>query len=166
MKTQTEARKRFQFQGVLVLLCLLMAAPSLLAQATITGIPGLGGSYYELRALNRTGMVVGFSYTADDSDQHAILFRNGALYDLGGFFSLAAGINASGQVVGDAVTTDTFENHAFTFAPDGNLDLGTLGGSLSTAAAINDLGQVAGTSYLPDDAAAVAFLYSGGARSA
>ena len=87
MKTQTEARVCFQFQRLLVLLWLLMAAPSLLAQATITSIPGLGGAYYELRALNRTGMVAGYSYTADNSDQHAILFRNGALYDLGGFLS-------------------------------------------------------------------------------
>src|SRR5438067_2366690 len=116
MKTPTEARKRFQISGVFVLLALLISTASLVAQATITSIPGLGGSYYEARALNRTGMVAGFSYTADNSDQHAFLFHDGTVYDLGGFFSLAAGINASGQVAGDSVTTDTFENHAFLFA--------------------------------------------------
>jgi len=155
--TVTSARRRG-----LILLCLLSSAASVLAQATITNIPGLGGSAYEIRALNSLGMAAGFSYLAGDSDQHAILFSGGVTYDLGGFFSVGSGINASGQVTGDSYTADFTGFHAFLFASTGNTDLGTLGGSLSTAAAINDSGQVVGTSYLTGDAGPVAFLYSGG----
>ena len=90
----------------LILLCLLSSAASVLSQATITNIPGLGGSGYEVRALNSLGMAAGFSYLAGDSDQHAILFSGGVTYDLGGFFSVGSSLNASGQVAGDSYTAD------------------------------------------------------------
>jgi len=118
-------------------------------QSTITSITNLGGSA-EATAINKSGVVVGFSLTAA-SEQHAFVFSGGITHDLdfGGHFSVASGINASGQVVGDSVTTtNASESHAFLFAPGSPLDLGTLGGSLSTASAINDVGQVVGASTL------------------
>jgi len=146
-------------------LCLLACAPSLHAQATIVKIPGLGGSVTEVNAVNKAGMVAGFSRTPGDADQHAFLFYWSALYDLGGFFSLASCINSNGLVAGDSYNPDTFESHAFLFTPSGNTDLGTLGGSSSTAAGINDSGLVVGNSYLPGDAGPSAFLYSDGAMT-
>jgi len=111
-----------------------------MAQSTITNIPSLGGSVVEATALNNNGMVVGFSRTTADTNQHAFLFNDGITHDLGGDFSAAFGINSAGQICGDSTTSDT---HAFLFSLGGNTDLGTLGGNSSTASAINDAGQVA-----------------------
>jgi len=132
----------------------------LLAETTITNIPTLGGSASEVRALNNSGMVAGFSRTPGDADQHAFLFSGGTLYDLGGHFSVAYGINSAGQICGETVT-ETLDPHAFLFVVGGNTDLGTLGGSASTALAINDSGQLTGAATLPSGLRR-AFLYSGG----
>src|SRR5205814_9048436 len=75
-----------------VLLSLLPVPDVLLAEITITNIPGLGGSATEVIALNNSGMVAGFSRTPADADQHAFLFSGGILYDLGGHFSVAYGV--------------------------------------------------------------------------
>jgi probable HAF family extracellular repeat protein len=75
-------------------------------QTTITNIQvqdlgTLGGGGSEATAINDSGQVVGWSWTANDSEQHAFLYdsTNGMtdLHTLGGNYSEATDINNSGQ---------------------------------------------------------------------
>src|SRR5205814_543352 len=49
---------------------------------TIFSLPTLGGSGLSISAMNSTGQLAGFSYTAGNAEQHAVLFGDGVLTDL------------------------------------------------------------------------------------
>src|SRR5262249_35118910 len=129
--------------------------------STITNLPSLGGGY-QVYALNPSGELSGFFYTAFHAP-HAFVYDSGALNDLGtlgGPVSIGYGMNSSGQVAG-RVDLPT-QTHAFLYSSGTLNDLGTLGGSYSVAAAINEAGQVVGESYIAGDVGPIAFLYANG----
>lgn len=129
---------------------------------SLTDLGALGGDYVYSKALaiNESGWVVGYSYTAS-GNQHAFLY-DGTMHDLGtfgGVNSCAYGINDSGQVVGGAATSEG-NLHAFVY--DGILhDIGTFGGTGNSCAyAIDNSGRIVGTSDRPGYWNH-AFLYNG-----
>ena len=72
---------------------------------TITNIPTLGGSVFQVNGLNATGQVTGFSYLTGNTAAHAFLYNAGVISDLGtlgGNVSIGYALNASGQVAGEA----------------------------------------------------------------
>lgn len=146
-------------------LALLLFASAALGQVTVTNITPLGDTYAGVLALNNTGQAVGYALAISGTAQHAVLSRDGVLYDLGtlgGSFSIASAINTAGQVAGSALTANDLEYHAFVFSQNMIYDLGTLGGVESSAVAINNATQVAGDSQLPGSSDQHAFLYTGG----
>src|SRR5260370_5618497 len=71
----------------------------------ITNIPTLGGSVFQVNALNSAGQVTGFSYLPGDTAADAFLYSAGLTTDLGtlgGNVSIGYALNAFGQVVGNA----------------------------------------------------------------
>ena len=96
--------------------------------------------------INNHGQVVGWSYSADYSLDHAFLWSNGTMTDLGtlgGLYSGATGINDNGQVTGSAhIPADNY--HAFFYDSGTMHDLGTLGGIESYGYKINNNGVVVG----------------------
>lgn len=130
----------------------------------------LGSNYSAAYALNDAGQVVGSSMTAKNLS-HAFLYSAGTMIDLGtlggnqpGWSTTAASINAMGRVVGYSYLPSG-DFHGFLYANHRMHDLGTLGGSWSQAFAINAAEQITGQAYLPGNASAHAFLYSGGSMT-
>src|ERR671930_852533 len=76
------------------------------ATATAIDLGTLGGSTSYGYAVNDSGQVVGYSYTAGDAEYHAFSWTHaGGMVDLGtlgGTSSIALAVNASGQVVGSS----------------------------------------------------------------
>jgi probable HAF family extracellular repeat protein len=126
--------------------CMLALVTTTVAQSTITRIPTLGGSAVDVRAINGSGALAGFSRTALE-EQHAFVYSSGVMHDLqtlGGPGSSANALNDAGEVAGDSDTTNGFP-HAFLFRNGSMTDLGTLeGGSFSFAIAINNAGHALG----------------------
>src|SRR5882724_5892727 len=121
------------------------------AGSTIVNVPTLGGSGFQVNALNSGGDITGYSYTPGDLAAHAFLFSGGTVHDLGtlgGDNSQSSALNTSGQIVGDSAVSDNAATHGFLYSAGTMIDLGTLGGSYSSAIAINDAGQIAGNSLL------------------
>jgi probable HAF family extracellular repeat protein len=153
---------------------LLLASSSHAAEYKVTNLGVLGDPYpYSVgMAVNRNGLVVGYSYYAHSESNpgsptitvqihsHAFLY-DGAIHDLGtlgGDSSFAYAVNDDGVVVGHSQTPASVA-HAFLY--DGMMhDLGTLGGIQSFAGGINSNNQVAGTSDMADGSQH-AFLYDG-----
>ena len=116
----------------------------------------LGGSRSFASALNDSGQVVGYSYTAGDQNWRAFLYdsTNGMidLGTLGGSYSSASGINKSGQVVGYSYNSSG-EGRPFLYdSTNGMKDLNDLipadsGWSITEAAAINTDGKIAASGY-------------------
>ena len=80
-----------------------IAAPSYIA----TPLGGLGGSTSRGLAINASGQVVGFAYTAGDNTFPAFLHNGTAMRDLGtlgGVRSNANSINSNGEVTGESGT--------------------------------------------------------------
>jgi probable HAF family extracellular repeat protein len=133
---------------------------------TIGVFPNLGGSFFQVNALNAAGQLTGYSYLSGNTDVHAYrIDSNGSILDLGTLGGTSQGfvINAVGHVAGDSVTAGG-ETHAFLYTNGPLVDLGALGGPFSTAVAINNSDQVVGN-YLDADFASLAFIYSGGLQS-
>ena len=131
----------------------------------LTDLGTLGGSRSKGVAINASGQVTGFAYTAGDAEEHAFVTQNDVMIDLGtlgGSRSYGNDINASGQVTGFAYTAGDAEEHAFVTQNDVMIDLGTLGGSRSYGAAINTSGQVTGFAYTVGDAEEHAFVTQNG----
>src|SRR5579864_2292451 len=73
--------------------------------ATITNLPPLSGSGYQIFDMNQAGQITGISY---DLGVHAFLYSGTTLTDLGtlgGSTSEGNWINSSGQIVGKADLT-------------------------------------------------------------
>lgn len=138
-----------------------------LANATVTKMPTLGGTYGAIvYGMNAAGQLTGFSYRPENTSVHAFLYDGGEAVDLGtlgGVVSQGFAINATGQIAGEANLSGDLETHAVLFTDGMILDLGTLGGSLSSATAINASGQIAGRSFTTGNQTIEAFLYSDGA---
>ena len=134
-------------------------------QYAITDLSTLGGSYSCPGGINDSGQVVGNSYIAGGSTNHAFLYSgNGPMQDLGTLdstrvYSTACDINNNGKIVGWGWSAT--DGRAFLYSGSGPMkDLGTLSGSDSWACAINDSGQIVGEADLSDGEYR-AFLYSG-----
>src|SRR4051812_28296445 len=81
-------------------LALPLFATAALGQVTVTNITPVGDIYAGVLALNGSGQAVGYALAISGTAQHAVLSRDGVLYDLGtlgGSFSIASAINAAGQ---------------------------------------------------------------------
>jgi probable HAF family extracellular repeat protein len=129
---------------------------------TVTNLPEIDMSGYQVFGLNRTGQLSGFFYIAGDHPSHPFLYDKGNLLDLGtlgGDSGQANAINNSGQIAGEAEPAGSLTPHAFLYDRGASLDLGTLGGSSSTAGFINEAGQMAGSSLTAGDAERHTFLY-------
>lgn len=136
--------------------------------ATITNLPAMSGSGYQVFGLNATGQLTGFFYVVGDHPNHAFLYSDNQLSDLGvlgGRTSEGHFINQSGQIVGKATLADNVNTHAFLFSGNSLQDLGTLGGPSSSATAINDSGMIMGTSDLPAGAGSTGFVYVNGSMT-
>jgi probable HAF family extracellular repeat protein len=112
-------------------------------------------------AINSSGQVVGYSFMAGNSTQHAFLYQSSVMRDLGtlrGGYSIAWGINAAGDVVGES------DGSAFLYHNGVMIDLNTLvqpGTNLfrlEMATAINDLGQIVGRGFFLSPSGERAFL--------
>jgi len=158
LKSRGARFRKFGLPAALVLL-LTAGTPSQVVHAfpgvPITDLGTLGGSYSQAYALNDDGHVVGYSYIAGNTTQHAFSWTQaGGLVDLGlppgGTASFATAVNASGQVAG--YFSGAGIAHTFFWSQSvGLIDLGTLGGAYSYPAALspnamNDNGQVVGYS--------------------
>jgi probable HAF family extracellular repeat protein len=155
----------------IALLAAGLVAQPLIANAaprtTVTNLATLGGSTNTAAAINDSGQVVGYSYIAGNTAQHAFLYSNGSMTELGTFggtYSIAYAINASGQVAGYAYTAGNAAYHAFLYRNGSMTDLGTFGGTYSQANGINASGQVMGfASTTAGDQHA--FLYGNGSMT-
>jgi probable HAF family extracellular repeat protein len=101
--------------------------------------------------INNRGWIVGSSEFVNTTGySHAVLWRNGRIFDLGSLagptgFSSGSAINSRGEIVGYSSTVEG-EYHAFLWRGRRMIDLGTLGGTFAMATAINDRGEIVGYS--------------------
>ena len=141
--------------------------------STLVDIGTLGGGGADPTAINAFGQIVGNSFIADDTEQHAVLWTPAAangttgtwtdLGTIGGAYSAAYGVNDYGFVVGvtnmPAVDGVPVGDRAFiwlTYQPNGTIgsmwSLGVLGNGWSSEARdINNEFQVVGRSFWADD---------------
>jgi probable HAF family extracellular repeat protein len=126
-------------------------------QNGMTDLGNLGGTCTLAFDLSNEGLVVGISYLAGDSYQHAFLWENGKLNDLGsalgGDNAGANALNERGEAVGSASLIGNATSHAALWKHAGEItDLGTLGkDACSFAAAINNSTQIVGDSTSAKD---------------
>ena len=115
----------------------------------MTNLTTLGGSDGTARAINNGGVIAGWSSTAGNASQHAVVWTGGDILDLGtlgGLSSAAYAINSAGHAVGRADLSNMSAYHATLWNGTNAIDLGTLNGSNSEALGINDSGQAVGWS--------------------
>jgi len=150
----------------------ILAAPALAkadpSSVTVTNLPEIDLSGFQVLGLNNSGDLTGFFYVAFDHPPHAFSYTNGVLTDigtLGGDVGQGNAINSSGHIVGESQPAGSFVSHAFLYDGTNMTDLGTLGGSYSSADLINELGQAGGSSLTGGDEATHAFLYSDGSMN-
>jgi probable HAF family extracellular repeat protein len=143
-------------------LALLICASPGAAQPTATtnDLGTLGGSSSSEFKVNSNGGVIGFSFTAGDSEDLAFYFDGAVMHSitLGGTSSTASDVNDAGMVVGSSLTAGNLESQAFWWH-NGQIRMLSLGGSFGTAVDINEQGMVTGYSTLAGDEVIHAFLY-------
>jgi probable HAF family extracellular repeat protein len=159
-------------QFALLTACSLLVAGGFSAQAcgtglstTITNLPALPSSFFQVNGLNSAGQLTGYFVVTNVHGAHAFLYSGGNVTDLntlGGSLSQGFAINNLGQVAGDSFTSNGIL-HGFFFDRTNLIDVGTLGGNFSSASGLNDSGQVIGSSILTGGTTSHAFLYSTGA---
>jgi probable HAF family extracellular repeat protein len=119
----------------------------------LTDLGTLGGTTSQSLAINASGQVTGWSYTAgtigtsSDAPSHAFLWDGTAMRDLGtlgGWNSVGVAINSLGKVVGHADTGTAASIQAFLWDGAALQNLSAATGGTSYATAINNLGQIAG----------------------
>jgi probable HAF family extracellular repeat protein len=110
----------------------------------------LGGGGSEATAINDSGQVVGWSWTANDSEQHAFLYDStNGMQDLGSYRSPTS-INNYGKVVGYSSVTEHYASSSHAFLYDSaTQEMQDLGGTVesynsSRATGINYSGNVVG----------------------
>src|ERR1041385_1693176 len=160
-------RKSFTSVATLLALAALLLLPRSLSascggggggqlSATVTNLPEIDFSGFQVLGLNNAGELTGFFYVAFDHPPHVFAYNQGQLTDLGtlgGDMGQGNAINASGQIAGESQPLGSLTSHAFFYDRTNLVDLGTLDGSSSRATAINDNGQAAGSSLTAGDAA-------------
>lgn len=141
-----------------------LAAP----QYRVTDLGTLGGPESDAMAINRRGVVVGFSNTPGvGSHYRAFSFRNGRMTDLGGLTagneSFAKAVNLGGVACGSATAAD-FSGHAVVFAQGAVTDIHALRSDWlqSECTGINGQGQLIGTALSGEDYTYHAFVYANG----
>lgn len=127
----------------------------LLTRGHLELLPSLGGFATWARSVNNRGHVAGFSWIADNSTYHAILYVHGHTKDLGTLTgstgsSFATSINIRDEIVGTSTPITTGQDSAFLYRRGQMFDLNTLlrgnsGWVLQEATGINDLGQIVGS---------------------
>jgi probable HAF family extracellular repeat protein len=169
-------RKSFTSVATLLALAALLLLPRSLSascggggggqlSATVTNLPEIDFSGFQVLGLNNAGELTGFFYVAFDHPPHVFAYNQGQLTDLGtlgGDMGQGNAINASGQIAGESQPLGSLTSHAFFYDRTNLVDLGTLDGSSSRATAINDNGQAAGSSLTAGDAATHGFLSANG----
>ena len=126
------------------------AVASTLYQGTNLGRLNTQGLTSYAEAINDSGQVVGYSYTAAGNQsytRHAFLWGKGTMTDLGVLqanmnISFAYGVNNSGVVVGQSPTYTGYK--AVLWEGQTIKNLGTLGGNISSAKDISDNDRVVG----------------------
>ncbi|MGH6643608.1 MAG: hypothetical protein ACRED3_13025, partial [Bradyrhizobium sp.] len=130
----------------------------------VTNLGTLGGTRTLPTAINSSGHVVGSSSILNNSEDHAFLYKDGAMTDLGtlagGNASEASGINASDVVVGTSGVGGG-NSRAFLWTNGSLSDVGTFGtGVQSFGGGINNDGHFSGTTDTVMDTTRRAFLYT------
>ncbi len=111
----------------------------------------LGGSVSEARAINSSGLVVGWADLRGLPGSHAFRWTQGEgirdLGTLGGSSSFAESVNSIGTIVGwSYLRPQSRAKRAFVVREGVMVDLGALAGGDSIARGINDAGQIVGES--------------------
>src|SRR5436190_886718 len=97
---------------------------------TITNLPEIEFSGFQVFGLNQTGQITGFFYVSGEHPSHAFIFDAGNLLDLGtlgGDSGQANAINNAGHLAGEAQPLGSLTPHAFSYDGTTMADLGTLG---------------------------------------
>jgi probable HAF family extracellular repeat protein len=127
----------------------------------VFNLGSLGGTLGLVLDINRSGAVVGGSFTAGNNAEHAFLYSHGHMTDLGtlgGSLSQAYGINDAGKVVGVATTAPgSFQNSMFVFSHGHMTNLGTIDQSKPPSdIKINNHGDMIGLPLGNGDASLIA----------
>lgn len=125
---------------------------------TMSDLGTLGGAVSVATGINDSGLITGYSTTANEAQMRAFVYSNGtmqAIGTLGGNYTVAVAINNAGQIVGYGSGTTSAPNHAFLYTGGTMYDLNVLvndsgfkitTGPNSISNAINDWGQIVGQS--------------------
>jgi probable HAF family extracellular repeat protein len=141
--------------GAAIALALFVLSPAAVPSAaappnqnTVIRIGTLGGLYSLLLAVNNANDAVGWSFTATDPWEHAILWHDGHLTDLGTLpgdaISRALGINDRGQIVGVSLPDSSLPFRARAVIWDHGQSTELPGSDACLGMAINNRGHAAG----------------------
>lgn len=147
---------------------LLLVAPNVkavsAAQYTIVDLGSLGGTRNLPQSINDKGQVVGVSFLASNSVNHAFLW-NGCMQDLGvlpgGVYSSASGINSGGQIVGISGSPSGYHGCVWQSTTLTDLPSASFPYSSAEALGINSSGQVVGDCWSPSEHQACLWENSG-----